>query len=194
LYYGTTSKSLATGLRLGWMVLPEDLVPEVLAAKWHSDWMSSALEQLTLAEFISSGAYERHVRSMRLRYRRRRDQLVAALAQRAPGIQVTGIAAGLHAVVELPPGTEDSVVEAAARQGLAVSGMARFRYDAASSARDASARDASARDAPPGLDAAPAPDALAGRDALVVGYATTVGQCVARRAGRPVPGSAVSAR
>jgi GntR family transcriptional regulator / MocR family aminotransferase len=150
-YFGSASKSLATGLRLAWMVLPEELIPEMVAAKGHRDWMSSALEQLTLAEFIDSGAYERNVRSMRLSYRRRRDQLVAALAERAPGIRVTGIAAGLHAVVELPKGTEHSVVQAAAWQGLAVSGMAQFRYDAADSGRKLPARE---------------------QDALVVGYAT----------------------
>jgi GntR family transcriptional regulator/MocR family aminotransferase len=132
-YLGTVSKSLAPGLRLAWMVLPGELVPEIVAAKGHLDWVSSALDQLTLAEFIASGAYDRHVRSMRLRYRRRRDQLVAALAQKAPGIRVTGLAAGLQAVLELPPGTERSVVQAAAWQGLAVSGMAEFRYEAADS-------------------------------------------------------------
>jgi GntR family transcriptional regulator/MocR family aminotransferase len=132
-YFGTASKSLAPGLRLAWMVLPEELVPEIVAAKGHIDYMSSALEQLTLAEFIASGAYDRHVRSMRLRYRRRRDQLVAALAQRAPGNRVTGMAAGLQAVIELPRGTERSVVQEAARQGLAVSGMAEYRHEVADS-------------------------------------------------------------
>ena len=131
-YFGSASKSLAPGLRLAWMVLPEELVPEIVAAKGYVEW-SSTLDQLTLAEFIASGAYDRHVRSMRLRYRRRRDELVAALAQRAPDIRVTGMAAGLQAVLELPRGTERSVVQSAARQGLAVSGMAEFRYEVADS-------------------------------------------------------------
>jgi GntR family transcriptional regulator/MocR family aminotransferase len=145
-YFGSASKSLAPGLRLAWMVLPEELVPEVTAAKGYVEW-SSTLDQVTLAEFISSGAYDRHVRSMRLRYRRRRDELVAALAERAPDIRVTGMAAGLQAVLELPRGTERSVVQAAAEQGLAVGGMADFRYEA------------------------DAPWRLPEQDALVVGYA-----------------------
>ncbi|MFI9721502.1 PLP-dependent aminotransferase family protein [Streptomyces sp. NPDC052396] len=127
-YCGTASKSLAPGLRLGWLVLPEHLVDEVLAVKSTGEWGNSALDQLTLAEFINSGAYDRHVRSMRLRYRRRRDELVAALAGRAPHIGVTGIAAGLHVVLRLPPGTEQDVLRAAAWDGLAMDGLSRFRY------------------------------------------------------------------
>ncbi|MFE1790710.1 PLP-dependent aminotransferase family protein [Streptomyces sp. NPDC059525] len=124
-YLGTASKSLAPGLRIGWMVVPPDLLDEVMAAKGPAEWTSSALEQLTLAEFLTSGAYDRHVRAMRLRYRRRRDELVAALGGRVP---VSGIAAGLHAVLDLPSGTERSVVRAAAWQGLAVEGLERYRH------------------------------------------------------------------
>lgn len=83
-YLGTASKSLAPGLRLGWLVLPPSIAPEVVAAKGGVDWSCGVLDQLTLAEFITSGAYDRHVRAARLRYRRRRDALVARLAARAP--------------------------------------------------------------------------------------------------------------
>jgi GntR family transcriptional regulator/MocR family aminotransferase len=77
---------------------------------------------------VTSGAYDRHVRAARLRYRRRRDALVAALAARAPEARPTGIAAGLHAVVRLPPGTEQATVRAAAWHGLALHGLSRHRH------------------------------------------------------------------
>ncbi|WP_330459406.1 PLP-dependent aminotransferase family protein [Streptomyces sp. NBC_00820] len=129
-YLGTASKSLAPGLRLGWMALPPSLLEEAVAAKGAID-SCGVLDQLTLAEFLTSGAYDRHVRSARLRYRRRRDALAAAVAGRAPDaprIEVTGIAAGLHAVLRLPPGTERSVVQAAAWQGLALHGLSFHRH------------------------------------------------------------------
>ncbi|GGR71127.1 GntR family transcriptional regulator [Streptomyces aureoverticillatus] len=144
-YLGTASKSLAPGLRLAWMVLPPDLAAEVAAHTDGGGWAVGALDQLTLAEFLTSGAYDRHVRASRLRYRRRRDQLVAALAERAPDVRPTGIAAGLHAVLRLPPGTEQSVIQAANWQRLGVQGLGWFRH----------------------------PEAVGPRvDALVVGYGT----------------------
>jgi GntR family transcriptional regulator/MocR family aminotransferase len=99
----------------------------VVAVKASSDRQSSVLDQLTLAALIESGAYDRHIRRSRLAYRRRRDRLVAALHRDAPGVRVTGVAAGLHAVVRLPPGRrEDEVVAGAAARGLAVEGLGAF--------------------------------------------------------------------
>ncbi|MFJ5266842.1 PLP-dependent aminotransferase family protein [Streptomyces sp. NPDC088358] len=127
-HIGSVSKSLSPALRLGWMVLPERYVDAVLAAKGEREAWASALDQLTLADFLASGSYDRHVRRMRQRYRTRRDRLAAALAERAPHIEVTGIAAGLHAVLRLPPGTERSAVKAATWQGIALDGLAGFRH------------------------------------------------------------------
>ncbi|MFE5806163.1 PLP-dependent aminotransferase family protein [Streptomyces sp. NPDC056491] len=129
-YAGSLSKSLSPALRLGWLVLPDHLRDQVLAAKGMRESWASALDQLALADFIECGAYDRHVRRMRLRYRTRRDQLVAALAARAPGVRVTGISAGLHAVLELPPGREAPALAAAHAAGLSLDGLSSYHHPA----------------------------------------------------------------
>ncbi|MGW1770054.1 MocR-like pyridoxine biosynthesis transcription factor PdxR [Streptomyces sp. NPDC002073] len=130
-YAGSLSKSLSPAIRLGWLVLPDALVDEVLAAKGVRESWASALEQLTLAEFLVCGAYDRHVRRMRQGYRDRRDRLVSVLAERVPAVRVTGIAAGLHAVLELPAGTERAAVAAAAAEGVALDGLSGYRHPGA---------------------------------------------------------------
>jgi len=127
-YAGTASKSLAPGIRIGWLAVPPGLAPDIVAVKRAAARLSSSLDQLTLAELIRSGGYDRQVRRARLAYRRRRDQLMKALAQQVPEASVTGIAAGLHAVVRLPAGlTEDAVTAKAAARGLALQGLAPSR-------------------------------------------------------------------
>ncbi|MEV4620350.1 PLP-dependent aminotransferase family protein [Asanoa sp. NPDC049573] len=121
-YVGTAAKTLGPGLRLGWVVLPERLVEPVVEAKRHIDVHTEVIGQLTLAEMITSHAYDRHVRAARARYRSRRDLLLARLRD-AP---VDGIAAGLHALVSLPPGgpREADVLAEAGRRGLALGDLA----------------------------------------------------------------------
>ena len=123
IYAGTASKSLIPALRIGWLAVPPRLLDAVIAQLIGGP---SGLDQLILAEFIDSGGYDRQVRRTRLAYRRRRDRLAAAL--RARDLHVTGIAAGLQALLELPaPDAERRAVTRAARHGLALEGLADLR-------------------------------------------------------------------
>ncbi|HEX3691362.1 MAG TPA: PLP-dependent aminotransferase family protein [Solirubrobacteraceae bacterium] len=127
-YGGTASKTLAPGFRLGWMALPRDLVEPCAEAKLLADRGSPILDQLTFADFLSRGEFDRHLRRMRHVYRSRRDALLAALAAHLPDLEPAGIAAGLHLVAWLPADLDEAaVIEAAAAEGVAVAGVSRYR-------------------------------------------------------------------
>ena len=118
-YLGSVSKTLAPALRLGWLVLPPSLRADVVARKRLTDLGCSPLPQAAFARMLRGGGYDRHLRRTRLMYRRRRDALLAALAEQLPGWRPVGIAAGLHVLLRLPDGTDDSVV----RQRIAERGV-----------------------------------------------------------------------
>jgi GntR family transcriptional regulator/MocR family aminotransferase len=127
-YAGSASKTLAPGLRLGWFVLPSRLAGPMAMAKIAADRGSPVLEQLALADLISRGEFDRHLRRMRPVYRRRRDALLAALARRLPWLEPSGISAGLHLVAWLPPQFDEAtVVEAALRAGVGIDAVGPYR-------------------------------------------------------------------
>ena len=110
---------------------PADLIDDVVAAKALADRNSSAIDQLVLAEFIQSGSYDRHIRRSRLVYRRRRDRLLNAMRRHAPWVRISGIAAGLHALLELPGALHEAdVVARAAEHGLSLQGLGDYAQGA----------------------------------------------------------------
>ncbi len=122
-YTGSVSKSLAPGLRLGWLLVPDGLAEEVVERKRVMDLGNPALDQALLARFVERGDYDRQLRRCQRAYRDRRDALVAALREHLPGVRVTGIAAGLHVIARLPGsrwGPQDVFLERAAAAGVAL--------------------------------------------------------------------------
>ncbi|MGA8745478.1 MAG: PLP-dependent aminotransferase family protein [Solirubrobacterales bacterium] len=116
IYGGSVSKTLAPALRLGWFLLPEEIVGPFLQSKALTGGPSPILAQLALADFIASGEFHRHLRRMRRRYRSRRDAMIAALKEELPGTSFEGVAAGLHVLARLPEGVDDLRLAAAARE------------------------------------------------------------------------------
>ena len=124
---GTVSKTLAPVLRLGWLLLPAEHRATAITARAMADGGGPRIEEWALADLIAGGGFDRHLRSARQRYRVKRETLLDAVATTFPGARVRGIAAGLHAVLELPDGVDEAdVVERAKRAGVHVQGLATF--------------------------------------------------------------------
>ena len=127
-YIGSVSKALAPALRLGWLAVPGKWRDAVAERKAWADLGGPVLEQLAFAELLATGGYDRHLRRTRLEHRRRRDALVAAVRRHLPGLRISGVAAGLHLVVELPEGVDDeALAERARAAGLGPLPLSRMR-------------------------------------------------------------------
>ncbi|MFE6668569.1 PLP-dependent aminotransferase family protein [Streptomyces sp. NPDC057697] len=121
-YTGSVSKSLAPGLRLGWLLAPAALTDELVDRKRTMDLGNPAVDQAVLADFIARGGYDRQLRRCQRAYRERRDTLASMLAEHFPGTEVSGIAAGLHIIAALPGryGPEPEFLARAAAAGVAL--------------------------------------------------------------------------
>lgn len=133
-YLGTTSKTLAPALRLGWVVLPAQYMLRAEHIRRLLDVCPPAIDQQALAMMIQRGDDDRHVRRARKVYQRRREQLIDALAKHLPEFQVEGIAAGMHVLVRLPAGVDDAAIAAHAL-GKSVRAAPLSRYSFAGNAQ-----------------------------------------------------------
>jgi GntR family transcriptional regulator/MocR family aminotransferase len=122
IYVGTFSKVLFPALRLGYLVLPQDLVYVFARGKWLADRQCSLLEQYALTDFITEGHLERHIRRMRSLYDQRRQILVQSLFSHfGDRVKILGENAGMHLMVKIDTNfSDDEIVQRAAVAGVGI--------------------------------------------------------------------------
>ena len=128
IYVGTLNKVMFPSLRIGFAVIPHDLVPCFLTVRNAIDTASTpVLHQLAMTDFIREGHFSRHVRRMRAVYLERREALIEAINAQADGtLEVEGNDTGSHLTALLPPGVDDvKVVDRAAQMRLRVRDLSR---------------------------------------------------------------------
>ncbi len=123
IYAGSSSKTVAPSLRLGWIVVPSRLRDRIVELKRTAGTTPSPISQLAFAHLIDRGELDRHLRRQRRRYQQQREALLTALGAELPELTVHGAAAGLYAVMELPRELDEAaVLDAARARGLALEG------------------------------------------------------------------------
>jgi GntR family transcriptional regulator/MocR family aminotransferase len=115
IYSGSFSKVLLSSLRLGYLVVPPELVDKFAAARFLTDRHSSVLEQAAMCEFLATGHFGRHIRRTRELYADRLMTLREAMKSKLAGIvELSNIEAGTHIAALLKPGLRADVISAAA--------------------------------------------------------------------------------
>lgn len=126
IYIGTFSRAIAPAIRMGYMVLPKQLVLRYQHTLSYYACTVSRIDQAMMCEFINGGFFERHVNKMRTRYKAKHDALLRALKVFGTLITVTGEYAGLHLVVEFHiPWTEEKLIQTADKEGIRLYGLNR---------------------------------------------------------------------
>lgn len=128
IYIGTFSRTIFPALRIGYLIVPKSLTAVFTSAKWLCDRHTATLEQETLAEFISSGMYERHLRRVRRSNAARRKVMLDAIDRYlGDRVQVTGYGAGAHVVLWSNRRiAESTVLDAAASRGVGIYGISPY--------------------------------------------------------------------
>ena len=126
-YVGTASKTLAPGVRLGWVLVPTHLVGEMAAQHGVARAVPSVITQAAYATLLERGEIDRHLRRTRRKYHARRTALIEALERLLPEASVGGAAAGLHLIAWLPEATDETAIsDAAANRGVAIHTLHQF--------------------------------------------------------------------
>jgi GntR family transcriptional regulator/MocR family aminotransferase len=131
IYLGTFSKTIFPALRLGYLVVPTNLIEVLAAARALTDLHSPSLDQAVLAEFITERHYARHIRRMRGIYEARQQILIEEVRKNLKGrLEVAPAEAGMHLIGWLPPGIDDrDVSRRAAEANLKIARLSAYCID-----------------------------------------------------------------
>jgi GntR family transcriptional regulator / MocR family aminotransferase len=127
IHIGSVAKTLAPSVRVGWLVVPEELLAPLVTTHETRVSQPATLEQLVLARLVEDGRYDRHLRQVRRAYRERRDVLVETLAEAGLDDRIEGVAAGMQAVLRLEDRADDlAIVDELHQRDVEVVALSRY--------------------------------------------------------------------
>ena len=125
-HLGAVGKTLAPAVRVGWVVAPDELFHGFVATRTARASQQATLDHLVVAHLVDDGRYDRHLRTLRRRYRARRDVVVDTLRRAGFAQQVAGVAAGLHIVILLEGRDDVAIADAIHERGVEVVALSRY--------------------------------------------------------------------